>query len=85
MKEFIIRKRGKYVQRTCRIEEELLDKLEKLSFENNQSVNSIVNECISFALGNIKNEEWILMQFLMQRQSKNTKNEEKRREVHILL
>lgn len=68
MKEFIIRKRGNYVQRTCRIEEKLLDKLEKLSFENNQSVNSIINECISFALGNIKNEEWILMQFLMQRQ-----------------
>ncbi len=57
MKEFIIRKRGNYVQRTCRIEEKLLDKLEKLSFENNQSVNSIINECISFALGNIKNEE----------------------------
>ncbi|MBP3463137.1 MAG: hypothetical protein J6K45_01460 [Clostridia bacterium] len=54
MKEFIIRKRGSYVQRTCRIEEELLDKLEKLSFENNQSVNSILNECIRFAIENLK-------------------------------
>lgn len=57
MKKFIIRKRGNYVQRTCRIEEELLDKLEKISYANNQSVNSIINECISFALGNMKNEE----------------------------
>ncbi len=52
MKEFIIRKRGNYVQRTCRIEEELLDKLEELSYENNQSVNSIFNDCIRFALEN---------------------------------
>ncbi len=56
MKEFIIRKRGNYVQRTCRIEEELLEKLEDLSYENNQSVNSIINDCIRFALNNIKDE-----------------------------
>ena len=54
MKEFIIRKRGNYVQRTCRIEEELLEKLEELSYENNQSVNSLVNDCIRFALNNMK-------------------------------
>ena len=54
MKEFIIRKRGNYVQRTCRIEEDLLDKLEELSYENNQSVNSIINDCIRFALNNTK-------------------------------
>ncbi len=54
MKEFIIRKRGNFVQRTCRIEEELLDKLEELSLENNQSVNALVNDCIRFALENMK-------------------------------
>ncbi len=57
MKEFIIRKRGNYIQRTCRIEEELLDKLEELSYANNQSVNSIINACIRFALENIAKEE----------------------------
>lgn len=56
MKEFIIRKRENYVQRTCRIEEELLEKLEELSYENNQSVNSIVNDCIRFALENKSKE-----------------------------
>lgn len=54
MKEFVIRKRGDFVQRTCRIEEELLDKLEELSLENNQSVNALVNDCIRFALENMK-------------------------------
>lgn len=56
MKDFIIKKVEKknYVQRTCRMEEELLEKLEELSYENNQSVNSIINECIRFALENIK-------------------------------
>ncbi len=54
MKEFKIRKRGNYVQRTCRIEEELLNKLEELSYANNQSVNSIINDCIRFALENLK-------------------------------
>lgn len=56
MKEFIIKKveRKSYVQRTCRIEEVLLDKLEELSYENNKSVNSIINDCIRFAIDNLK-------------------------------
>lgn len=56
MKEFVIKKMEKkfYVQYTCRIEEELLDKLKELSFENNQSVNSLVNDCIRFALENLE-------------------------------
>ena len=56
MKEFIIKKVEKklYVQYTCRIEEELLDRLKELSYENNQSVNSLVNDCIRFALKNLK-------------------------------
>ena len=64
MKEFIIRKRGKLcTKRTCRIEEELLEKLEDLSYENNQSVNSIINDCIRFALENMIKNNKILMQF----------------------
>ncbi len=56
MKEFIIKKVEKknYVQRTCRIEENLLEKLEEISYESNQSVNSLVNNCIKFALENMK-------------------------------
>lgn len=56
MKEFIIKKVEKKndVQSICRIEEELLDRLEELSYESNQSVNSLVNNCIKFALENMK-------------------------------
>lgn len=54
VQEFIVRKRSHTVQRTCRIEEELLDRIEDVvDICNLPSVNSLVNECIRFALDNM--------------------------------
>ena len=58
MKEFIVKRRKNYVQRTCRIEEDLLDKIESIVLEYNlPSANSFINECLRFALENLKIEE----------------------------
>lgn len=59
MEEFIIKKVEKknYIQFTCRIEEELLDKLEELSYKNNHSINSLINDCIKFVIDNMKIEQ----------------------------
>lgn len=58
MKEFIIRKRGNYVQRTCRIEEEVLDKIDQIVLNYNlQSTNSFINDALRFAIENMKIEE----------------------------
>lgn len=60
MKEFIIKKnkRKEYVQFTCRIEEELLKKVRDVVIHNNlDSVNSFINDCLRFALENMKTEE----------------------------
>lgn len=54
MRDFIVRKRSHTIQRTCRIEEELLDRIEEVVDTCNlPSVNSFVNECIRFALDNM--------------------------------
>lgn len=54
MQEFIVRKRSYTVQRTCRIEEELLDRIEEVVDTCNlPSINSLINECIRFALDNM--------------------------------
>lgn len=58
MKEFIIRKRGNYVQRTCRIEEEILERIDKIVVDYNlQSANSFINDALRFAIDNMKIEE----------------------------
>ena len=47
MKKFVIRKRGNYVQRTCRIEEEILDKIDQIVLDYNlQSANSFINDAL---------------------------------------
>lgn len=60
MKEFVIKKVEKknYVQRTCRIEEEVLEKIEQLVVEYNlQSANSFINDALRFAIENMEIEE----------------------------
>lgn len=60
MSQFIVkrRKRMDYIQFTCRIEEELMTKLKDIVFENNlDSVNGFINDCLRFALDNIKIED----------------------------
>lgn len=58
MKKFIVRKRGNYVQRTCRIEEEVLEKIERLVVDYNlQSTNSFINDALRFAIENMEIEK----------------------------
>ena len=57
--KFIVHKKKKieYEQFTCRIEEELITKLRKVSLESNTtSLNELINSCIRFALDNLKIE-----------------------------
>lgn len=58
MEKFIIRKRGNYVQRTCRIEEEVLDKIDQIVIDYNlQSANSFINDALRFAIENMEIEK----------------------------
>ena len=55
MKEFIVKRRKNYVQRTCRIEEDLLDKIESIVLEYNDilKVNTTIeNASISYNINN---------------------------------
>lgn len=57
MSEFKVRRRSNYVQRTCRIEEDLLDKIEETVFKCNLfSANGLINDCLRFALENMEIE-----------------------------
>lgn len=42
---------------SIRLEEEKLEEIDKLSYENNISRNEFINQCITFALKNLANEE----------------------------
>lgn len=58
MNKFIVKKRPYYVQMTCRFEEDLLEKIDKIVLENNlYSRNAFINECLKFALNNMEIEE----------------------------
>lgn len=57
--KFIIQKKKKieYEQFTCRIEEELMKELRRVSIlTNTLSLNKLINESIRFALDNLKIE-----------------------------
>lgn len=57
MKEFIVKRRKNYVQFTCRIEEEMLEKIKRIVLDYDlESMNSFINECLKFALDNLKIE-----------------------------
>lgn len=58
MEKFIIKKRAQQIQITCRIEEDLLDRIENIVIKQQlDSRNGFINECIRFALDNIRYEE----------------------------
>lgn len=57
--KFIVQKKKKieYEQFTCRIEEELMKELRRVSIlTNTPSLNELINESIRFALDNLKIE-----------------------------
>ena len=48
-----MRKKKYYTQLTCRIEDELLEKIKRIVLENDlYSINSFINECLEFAIKN---------------------------------
>lgn len=58
MKEFIISNMDneRSILKTIRMKNITLKKLEELAIKNNISVNRLINECIEFALDNLKEE-----------------------------
>lgn len=57
MKEFIVKRRKNYVQFTCRIEEDMLEGIKHIVLDYNlESINSFINDCLRFAMGNMKIE-----------------------------
>ncbi len=60
MQDFIINKREikKYIPFTLRLEEELYEKSKKIVVDNDaKSMNQFFNECIKFAIDNLKIEK----------------------------
>ncbi|MBR3152355.1 MAG: hypothetical protein IKF52_01885 [Clostridia bacterium] len=59
MKDFVIKRREKkeYTVFTCRIEKDILDQIRSIVVENDlKSVNQFINDCIRFAVENVKEE-----------------------------
>lgn len=57
MKDFIVKKLQKvdYVQYTCRIEYDVLEKIKSIVTQNNlKSANVFINECLKYSLKNMK-------------------------------
>ncbi|MBQ4095857.1 MAG: hypothetical protein IJC65_05455 [Oscillospiraceae bacterium] len=45
------------VSKSFRLPVELVDKLEKLAFDNNLSLNQLVIQCLNYAVDNLESEE----------------------------
>ncbi len=45
------------VSKSFRLPVELVDKLEKLAFENNLSLNQLVIQCLNYAVDNLESED----------------------------
>ncbi|MBR3132978.1 MAG: hypothetical protein IKG42_02715 [Clostridia bacterium] len=59
MREFKIRRRERkeYTVFTCRIEKDVLNQIRSIVLENDlKSVNQFINDCIRYAVENIKEE-----------------------------
>lgn len=48
-----IQKGYNYVTKTFRLPEEVVEKLDKLAYENNLSLNQLVIQCLEYALKNL--------------------------------
>ena len=56
MKMWKIQKGYDSVSKSFRLPAELVDKLEKLAFDNNLSLNQLVIQCCKYALNNLEEE-----------------------------
>lgn len=60
MEKFIVKRkqRKEYIQFTCRIEENILEKIKRTVLDYDlESVNAFINDCLRFSLDNMKIEE----------------------------
>ena len=60
MEEFIVKRkhRKEYIQYTCRIEEDILEKIKRTVLDYDlDSVNAFINDCLRFSLEKMKIEE----------------------------
>ena len=48
---------GSHVTKSFRLPEELVEKLDKLAYENNISLNQLVIQCLNYALDNMEEPE----------------------------
>jgi len=48
---------GSHVTKSFRLPEELVEKLDKLAFENNISLNQLVIQCLNYALDDMEEGE----------------------------
>lgn len=46
-----------YTQYNCRIKDELLEKIREISSKEDISINEVINQCLSFAIGNYEEDE----------------------------
>lgn len=46
-----------HISKTFRLPEELVEKLDKLAYENNISLNQLVIQCLNYALDNMEEPE----------------------------
>lgn len=51
-----IQKGYNYTSKTFRLPDEQIEKLDKLAYENNLSLNQLVIQCLNFALDNLDTE-----------------------------
>lgn len=52
-----IQKGYTYVTKTFRLPEEVVEKLDKLAYENNLSLNQLVIQCLKYALNDLEHED----------------------------
>ncbi len=52
-----IQKGYTYVTKTFRLPEEVVEKLDKLAYENNLSLNQLVIQCLKYAINDLEHEE----------------------------
>lgn len=45
------------VSKSFRLPDEMIEKMDRLAYENNLSLNQLVIQCLNFALENLDNEE----------------------------
>ena len=49
-------KKEEYINKTFRLKKSLVEKLEKVAFENSVSLNELISQCCNYAIENMKSK-----------------------------